>query len=259
MSTHYLKHYPDQAARLRALGNYVWLAGMKPHVRLPRLMPISEREHLRFEYVEGRHALPEDLRALAAYLGGMHGAAFDRELHRARLRRPYTTGAGHTLPDFPGRRMDAVVRELRAGRVLGTRLTAHEAQRLITSAVGPATFYKDANPRNFIVTPVGDPVTIDFDDLTLAPFGYDLAKLVVTLAMTHGHIPAADIAAALGAYNTAAARHRQALPSVTWEELMSWAEIHHILTTRYAADGRYRYRWDQTRPAEYLPGDRAWP
>ncbi|SBW24220.1 hypothetical protein FDG2_4068 [Candidatus Protofrankia californiensis] len=258
MNTHYLKHYPDQATRQRALGNYAWLAGMRPHVRLPRLLPILDEEHLRFEHVEGRHALPEDLRVLAANLGDMHGAAFDRELHQARLRRPYRTRAGHMLPGFPGRRMNAVARELRAGRVLGTRLTAHEAQKLIMGAGGPATFYKDANPRNFIVTPAGDPVTIDFDDLTLAPFGYDLAKLVVTLATTHGSIPAAEITAALGVYNTAAARHRQALPSVTWEELMSWAEIHHILTSRYAVDGRYPYRWDQTRPAECPPGDRTW-
>ena len=64
------------------------------------------------------------------------------------------------------------------GTVLGARLTGFaRAQRLIVAADGPAAFYKDANPRNFLITPAGHPVTIDFDDLTLAPFGYDLAKL----------------------------------------------------------------------------------
>jgi len=57
-----------------------------------------------------------------------------------------------------------------------------------------------------LITPDGLPVTIDFDDLTLAPFGYDLAKLVVTLAMTYGELPGEQIAAALFAYNTDAAR-----------------------------------------------------
>ena len=39
--------------------------------------------------------------------------------------------------------------------------------------------------RNVLVTPSG-PALVDFDDLTLAPFGYDLAKLVVSTAMTFG-------------------------------------------------------------------------
>ena len=32
---------------------------------------------------------------------------------------------------------------------------------------------------------------------------------------------------------------------------MDWAEIHHILTSRYAADGRYPCRWDQARPGTH--------
>jgi hypothetical protein len=39
------------------------------------------------------------------------------------------------------------------------------------------------------------------------------------------------------------------LPPVTLEELMSWAEIHHILTARYADDSRYPFPWDQVRPS----------
>jgi hypothetical protein len=30
---------------------------------------------------------------------------------------------------------------------------------------------------------------------------------------------------------------------------MGWAEIHHILTARYADDGRYPFPWGQARPA----------
>jgi aminoglycoside phosphotransferase (APT) family kinase protein len=189
----------------------------------------------------------------------MHGDAHARELHQARLPQRYRTRAGHTLPGFPDGRVDAVARELRSGRVPDSRLTVHQAQELIMDVDGPAAFYKDANPRNFLITPGSTLVTIDFDDLTLAPFGYDLAKLVVTLAMTHGPVPAVTIAAALTSYNKAASRHCHSLPGVTWEELMGWGEIHHILTSRYAADGRYPCRWDQVRPDPAPEGASPWP
>ena len=259
MSGHYLKRYLDPRTRQRAVANYSWLAGLEPTARLPRLLPAPDGEHLMLEHVNGRHARPEDLPLLAACLGGMHGAAHARELHQARLPQRYRTRAGHTLPGFPDGRVDAVARELRSGRVPDGRLTVHEAQELIMDADGPAAFYKDANPRNFLITPEGTLVTIDFDDLTLAPFGYDLAKLVVTLAMTHGPISAASIAAALTSYNKAASRHCRSLPGVTWEELTGWAEIHHILTSRYAADGRYPCRWDQVRPDPAPEGASPWP
>lgn len=259
MSGHYLKRYPDPRARQRAVANYGWLVGLEPVVRLPQLLAAPDGEHLMFEHVNGRHARPEDLPLLATYLGGIHGKAYARELHQARLSRRYYTRAGHTLPGFLDGRIDAIARELRSGQVPDARLTVQQAQELIMGADGLAAFYKDANPRNFLITPEGAPVTIDFDDLTLAPFGYDLAKLIVTLAMTHGPIPAASIGAALTSYNAAATRHCQTLPSVTREELMNWAEIHHILTSRYTADGRYPFRWDQARPSAALEGASPWP
>jgi hypothetical protein len=258
MSGHYLKRYASATAKSRAEANYRWLTRFLGPAFLPGLHFSGERE-LRFEHVEGRHAQPADLTMLAAHIGNVHGTVYLAELRNAQLGQPYRAVDGQELPAFPGNRLAAVERELSAGNVPGARLTIRQAHRLITDADGPAAFYKDANPRNFLITPNGTPVTIDFDDLTLAPFGYDLAKLVVTLAMTHGPVPAPDIATALSAYNTAAARHSTALPTVTWEELMNWAEIHHILTSRYAADGRYPCRWDQARPAPLPDGDCPWP
>jgi Ser/Thr protein kinase RdoA (MazF antagonist) len=255
----YVKRYPDPAASNRAHANYRWLAALGTPVRLPGMVPASDQDHLAFEQVEGRHVMPADLPMLADHLGGVHGVAYVRELHRARLGQPHHTQAGHVLPGFPDGRLQAIARELQAGTVPGVRLSVARAKRLIADADGPAAFYKDANPRNFLITPDGNPVTIDFDDLSLSPFGYDLAKLIVTLAMTHGLIPAPDIATALSAYNASTARHCAALPGVEWEELMNWAEIHHILTSRYAADGRYPYRWDQARPATRPRRDRTWP
>jgi aminoglycoside phosphotransferase (APT) family kinase protein len=259
MTGHYLKRYPDPASRQRAVANYSWLAGLKPAVRLPRLLPAPDEEHLMFEHVDGRRARPGDLPLIAACLGNMHGGAYAKELHQARLPGHFRTRAGHTLPGFPHGRLGAVARELRSGRVPDARLTVQQAQEVITVADGPAAFYKDANPRNFLITPDGRLVTIDFDDLTLAPFGYDLAKLIVTLAMTYGPVPGTSIATALASYNQAAARHCQSLPRVTSDELMRWAEIHYILTARYTADGRYPCHWDQARPSPARKEGTSWP
>jgi Ser/Thr protein kinase RdoA (MazF antagonist) len=140
-----------------------------------------------------------------------------------------------------------VTREREAGNVPDTTLTITRAERLIADADGPAAFYKDANPRNFLITPAGAPVTVDFGDLARAPFGYDLAKLIVTLAMTHGHLRPAAITEALGAYNGAVGNRSGRLAAVTRHDLANWAEIHHILTSRYADDGRYPHRWNEGR------------
>ena len=259
MSRPFVKHYASSAARQTAEANYRWLAGLESPPRLPELTAASGPV-LCFERIDGRCARPEDLVMLAAHLGDVHGSAYVTELHQARLNQQYHATCGHVLPPFPLRRVDAVARELRAGNVPGNVLmSVARAQRLLAEADGPSAFYKDANARNFLITPDGLAITVDFDDLTLAPFGYDLAKLVVTLAMTHGTLPGEQVAAALIAYNTAAARHCGTLPGVTWAELKNWAEIHHILTSRYAADGRYPRRWHEVRPASCGTGARPWP
>jgi ubiquinone/menaquinone biosynthesis C-methylase UbiE/aminoglycoside phosphotransferase (APT) family kinase protein len=241
------KHYRDGARRERAEGNYRWLASLGGPMRLPRLLTADGR-HLVFEHVPGRHAQPGDLAGLASHLGAAHASAHATELHRARLDQPFHTRSGHQIPGFPGPRLAAVARELGSGSVPCPALTAGQAARLLRDACdGPAAFYKDANPRNFLITPAG-PVTVDFDELTLAPFGYDLAKLVVTLAMTHGPLTAQLITSAIDAYNTAASRHQPGTGILTWERLMSFAEIHHILTARFLGQAGYRHSWDTLRP-----------
>jgi Ser/Thr protein kinase RdoA (MazF antagonist) len=247
VSRRYIKRYPDAATKSRAEANYMWLARLQGPVYIPELYSSGERE-LGFEYIEGRHAEPADLLMLAAHLGDIHGTAYAAELHRAQLDKPYYANGGQVLPSSPAGRLAAVGRELSAGNVPGAVLTISQAQRLIANADGPVAFYKDANPRNFLITPTGTPITIDFDDLTLAPFGYDLAKLIVTLAMTHGPLPPTAMTTALTAYNDATRACDELLPAVTWDDLMNWAEIHHILTARYTTDGRYPFHWNEVRP-----------
>jgi hypothetical protein len=242
----YLKHYRDDASRHRAEQNYRWLASLPGPLRLPRLCD-HRGPVLAFEDMRGRQAEPGDLVILADHLGAVHAAAHTAELRHARLGVSFHTALGYEIPGFLGRRLEAVARELEAGRVPGPAFSTGQARALLRSACGgPAAFYKDANRRNFLITPAG-PVTVDFDDLTLAPFGYDLAKLVVSLSMTCGALGSARITAALGAYNAATRRPPGVMP-VTWEQLMAWAEIHHVLTARYLGRAGYRHGWHEVRP-----------
>lgn len=246
----FVKRYRDSAACRTAELNYRWLAGLGSPLRAPQLH-WADGVRLGFEPVQGRHASPGDLVPLARHLGAVHAAAHATELHRARLCLPLRTSRGNVIPGFLGRRETAVARELTAGRLPGTTMSISQAAAVLHSACnGPPAFYKDANPRNFIITPDG-PVTVDFDDLTLAPFGYDLAKLVVTLAMTYGGTPASQITEAIGAYNVAVYQreHRLGPGVLTWAAFMAWAEIHHILTSRYLGRGGYRHNWCDVRPA----------
>ncbi|MGH8895836.1 MAG: phosphotransferase [Egibacteraceae bacterium] len=241
-ATRYTKHYQDASACRTALANYHWLASLGGPLRLPRLLSAGQRL-LHFEFVHGRTAVPDDLRDLAGHLGNLHGAAYVDQLHRARLDTPYTTADGHHIPDFLTPRVQVLRQRLDSDAVAQPRLDTAQATALLRqAAAGPAALYKDANPRNFLITPNG-PVTLDVDDLTLAPFGYDLAKLIVTLAMTHGRFSWRSVGYALAAYNAAANRHRPGLGHVTWPDLMAWTEIHHILTSPYLGAGGYQHSW----------------
>lgn len=243
----FTKRYQDPTACHTALANYHWLASLGEPLRLPRLLSVGLRHH-QFELIRGRVVTPDDLVVLARHLGDVHGTAYVKALHPARLDTPYSTDNGHHLPDFLTPRLAVLHQRLHSGAVLEPRLdVAHATALLRRTATAPAALYKDANPRNFLITPDG-PITLDFDDLTLAPFGYDLAKLIVTLAMTYGHISCSEIERALTAYNEGANDHRPRLGRVTWPDLMTWTEVHHILTSAYLGQGSYHHSWHTLRP-----------
>ncbi|MDQ3151846.1 MAG: aminoglycoside phosphotransferase family protein [Actinomycetota bacterium] len=242
----FTKRYPNTQSCHTALANYRWLAGLGTPLRLPRLVG-TDRCGIDFEFIEGRPAELADLIALAAHLGDVHGAAFVTTLHHARLDEPFITADGHQVPDFLSRRADMLRRRLDERVVPAPRFDADRATALLRAAArAPAVIYKDCNPRNFLITETGA-VTLDFDQVSLAPVGYDLAKLIVTLAMTHGTVSRGTIESALSAYNTAASRHDPALGYTGMTELRDWTEIHHILTSRYLGRHGYRYGWHTQR------------
>lgn len=194
---------------------------------MPTLRSATARE-LVFEHLGSRQPNADDLSVLAAALGRLHAAAYTRQLHAARLDKPFAVPCGLIIMDFVTPRRQALTR--------------------IPLPVNglPAALYKDANIRNFLLTDNGVAI-VDFDDLTLAPFGYDLAKLIVSTAMTHGQLDPSEVEFALKIYNTHTAQAGRdttcALP-----QLRAYAEFHHRLTARYLHRNGYRHPWPEVRP-----------
>jgi Phosphotransferase enzyme family len=224
----FIKHYTDPARALAAQHHLRWLDHLDSGVRLPHLYP-STATHLLIEHCDGPLPGPADLPELAHTLGTLHGTAYARELHVARLDQPFDTTTGVVLNAFPTGR----------AHVLG-----HLTHRWTDA---PAAFYKDANRRNFLLTATG-PALVDFDDLTLAPFGYDLAKLVVSTAMTFGQVAEDLIDDALTAYTHAVEDSCGLTHPCSTEQLAGYAEVHHLLTARYLHRNGYQHPWPSVRP-----------
>jgi hypothetical protein len=89
-------------------------------------------------------------------LGDLHRIAYQHELHQARLDRPHLTTTGVTIPDFVSRRRTAVIRLLTQRAVPEPALSLPDAMNALDEALaGPASFYKDSNPRNFLISTNG--------------------------------------------------------------------------------------------------------
>jgi hypothetical protein len=223
----FIKRYPTPERAAAARAHRDWVAGLESGVRVPALRS-AQPNQLVFEHLGHHRPGPTDLAVLAQALGQLHAAAHARQLHAARLDKPFTTPGGLVITDFVSPRRKAL-------------------DRIPLPVAGaPVAFYKDANIRNFLLTDHG-PALLDFDDLTLAPFGYDLAKLVLSTAMTYGRPDPREVWHALEIYNThttQAAGH----PSCPPERLRLYAEFHHLLTARYLHHHGYRHPWPQVRP-----------
>ncbi|MFE2998027.1 phosphotransferase [Nocardia sp. NPDC059246] len=212
------KYYRTDSYADTARRHYRWLHQLDSGVRLPVLLG-QDGTTLLFEHLEGHAVEPDDMRSAAIVLGKLHAAAHREYLSSARLDRPFVVSNELTVADFltPRRSLSSQVRRFRAL---------------------PVALYKDANVRNFVVQPTGTAV-IDFDELTLAPFGYDLAKLIVSCAMTHGHFGRTRVRSALDGYNS------ELPPSLQCPEdrLRQYATLQHLLTAPYQGRHGYRYSW----------------
>ncbi|MEO3746128.1 phosphotransferase [Plantactinospora sp. B5E13] len=232
----FLKWYDDPQRCLAAAAHHAWLTSLESGVRLPHLVTRTDR-HLAFERLPGRTPEVADLPRVASVLGRLNDAAYRRELHSARLDQPHTTSTGLTLPDFTAPRREALHR---AARVTGIDLAALDA--ILERPGRPTAFYKDPNVRNYLLK--GEIVAIvDFDDLTLAPIGYDLAGLLVTASMTYGRLSQRTLMGCADAYRAAIAPN-----SCDLDELRQYAELHHLLTLRYLGTNGYRHPWPTVRP-----------
>ncbi|MEW1722076.1 phosphotransferase [Streptomyces sp. NPDC093109] len=238
--TRFTKYYDTPAQAAEAARHYAWLAAHAKPLRQPELTTVGPTS-LTFAYVEGRHAQVQDLPRLAALLGDAHGAAWASDLHGSRLDSRHYFQDGSVFGDFRSCREAALRRRLETGHLPNIAALRAMLTLLERTAEGPTAFYKDSNPRNFLFTEDGTVFSIDTDDLTLAPFAYDLAKLITTLTMTYGPLGPADINAALVGYNQAAARHDAQLGATGRERLDDFLALHSVLTAPYAGRNGYHY------------------
>lgn len=218
----FVKRYRDAQEAAAAGANLMWLTSLGSGVRLPEPLVLAG-PCLVTELLSGQHPRTVDLPTVAASLGTLHCSAYDRVLHRARLERPFRVG------------------DLLIGDFVTPRRVALSHQPVPHAGL-PAAIYKDTNVRNVLLTAQGVAV-VDFDDLTLAPFGYDLAKLIVSAAMTYGQPPTGVVADALAAYNANVGTN-----GCTVDRLQRYAELHGSLTAPYLGRNGYRFPWPAVRP-----------
>lgn len=196
---------------------------------------------MQFEQLTGHHARPQDLRSVAHLLGRLNATAYLRELRNAHLEKEFTTDGDLVLPGFTAPRLARLRRHHNEG-LITPRQRAEAAELITQAAEWPATFYKDSNVRNVLITGSG-PILVDFDDLTLAPFGYDLAKLLVSAAMTHGPLPRTTYTETLAAYIDGVESAGGPADAYTQGDLAHWLEIQNLFTSPYLGHNGYRHPW----------------
>lgn len=104
--------------------------------------------------------------------------------------------------------------------------------------------YKDANATNFLMQ-TGRVTLVDFDTLTAAPPGYDLAKLLMTWAMRAEATLTLDLLQRLAARFDGA---RGVAPgALSAALLILFCDLHWVLTYPYAEQHGYRRPWPAIR------------
>jgi Ser/Thr protein kinase RdoA (MazF antagonist) len=224
---------PEQAHI--AAANHAWLADLSCTVIFPELVTVTP-DSVVLAKLAGVTPSLADLPQLAEAIGIMHRATAPA-LAGARLDRPWQAGP-IAIPDFTESRRKPLHHAVRHSGLGASRIDAI----LDRAAHRPPSIYKDSNLRNFLVTAEGIAV-VDFDDLTLAPYGYDLAKLITSLAMTYGQVPARQIELAIAIYNDAVGAN-----VCTAAEMAIWTELNWHLTADYLGQNHYLFPWPAVRP-----------
>ncbi|WP_235884052.1 phosphotransferase [Saccharopolyspora elongata] len=236
----FIKTYRDARAADTAREHYRWLTGLNAGIEYPEMIGGTDTT-LGFAHVTGRAAELDDLPAVAAVLGRLHYAARRAGIDQAQVNSRYITPGGRWLAPFAGPRRKRLHHQ--RDQTPDSPLDHQDIDAWLDhAALFPAAIYKDSNPRNFLITPDRGPVLVDFDSLTLAPVGYDLAKLLVTTGMTYGRLPRSAADDAVAAYT-----HELGEPC-SHTEIAVWAEFHDLLTRRYLGRHGYRHPWSAVRP-----------
>lgn len=236
---YFVKDFADPERCSAARRHHAWLTRCAPALVQPDVVAVGPSS-LSFRYVQGRHAKPADLPRLAAMLGTAHGQAWARELQHAVLHQPHQATGGELLTAYAPARGQALERRLADGYLPDRSTLLSLLDILERTAEGPTAFYKDTNPRNLLIS-ASAVVTVDVDDLTLAPFGYDLAKLVHTLALSNHPLPPTAVQAAIRQYNTAAAETDERLATLTPTRFNDFLLLHRALTAPYRDRDHYRH------------------
>jgi hypothetical protein len=236
----FIKHYESPERAAAAVRHYRWIKEHAQPLRQPALLE-SGPDSLTYERIEGRSVRLQDLPRMAELLGHAHGAAWRSDLWSAGLGTPHLFDDGTPFDDYLGPREIALRRRHEQGYLPSKAALRTMLSLLRETAREPLVFYKDSNLRNSIVTDAGDIVTVDTDDLSLAPMGYDLAKLIASLHLTYGPLTDRAVEAALFAYNAAAGCHGAPLGSTDRRDIDAFLALHAVLTAPYV--GRHGYRW----------------
>lgn len=239
MAETFTKHYPDADRCTAAATHHRWFRDLGAPV--PALVDIQPHA-LVLAHVSGTHCGIPDIPAVASLLGRLHAQAYNRELHAAQMDRPFRIRDRTLMDAFVQPRITALERRRRSGTL--RRQEQEFAAAVVTRAADqPAAVYKDTNIRNVLLSPGSGPQLLDFDDLTLAPFGYDLAKLLLSAAMTYGPLPPKVHRQALATYQQAVQEHGGPATPCPWEDFTDWLTLHAALTSNYLGHNGYRHRW----------------
>lgn len=231
MST-WAKSYRTTEALRRCVANHDVLTRMGAPV--PAIAEIDvDAGRVRFERIDGTHpGSDRELHLASRALGTLHrrvmAVAEDEEVdgHVASLE-PFWPRRAQVLPQ-------------RIASTAGALLATDDLEQLRRLAAAlPVALYKDTNCRNVLIGRDDAVWLVDFDDLTLAPLGYDLAKLIVSVAMTQARRPDLD---GLTASYLEALRAPLDLSCFT-ALVLAWCAMHDALTARYIGCNGYRARW----------------